>query len=362
MAAFGRMKNSFEAEVHAVITNLVLCSGCERHFRLREPRCPFCGAPADSAQARPRPALLPAGASRSRRHAAALLAGGMVACSSDFTTTAKIGDTDGGGLGAGGSGTGERSAGGGTSTGGRAMGGGTSTGGQVINGTGGTAAGGTGTGGVSGSGSGGIATGGALNTGGIGGGQTCAGATNPTGLLCRTNQECSAAGNYIGCYLSAPPRGCGNPTFQPQQCTADANCGDGGVCQTTTCGGHLCAFCSPSTCSGASKCVSGSCVAKRCDEAGAAPCPTGFVCNPNDPTASSTGCIPVHCTSASDCDPGYDCVTSAPGKGCVHRPCTADGDCACGYCVNTFCEATLGFCYQIIATPYGCVWPDEELV
>jgi hypothetical protein len=53
---------------------------------------------------------------------------------------------------------------------------------------------------------------------------------------------------------------------------------------------------------------------------------------------------------------------TAPGKGCVHRPCTVDTDCACGYCVNGFCEATAGFCYTIVALPYGCVWPDEELV
>jgi len=30
--------------------------------------------------------------------------------------------------------------------------------------------------------------------------------------------------------------------------------------------------------------------------------------------------------------------------------------------VNSRCEETLGFCYQIVAMPYGCVWPDEELV
>jgi hypothetical protein len=40
-----------------------------------------------------------------------------------------------------------------------------------------------------------------------------------------------------------------------------------------------------------------------------------------------------------------------------------DADCGgCGYCVVGRCEATLGICYQQIATPYGCVWPDEELV
>ena len=278
----------------------------------------------------------------------------MVACSGNFTSTARTTDTDGGGLGGGGSGSGGRSAGGMTSTGGR-----------VINGTGATAAGGLGAGGVSGSGSGGVA----MGSGGVGGGRTCAGATNPTGTLCRTSQDCTAAGTggftggFWSCYMSVPARGCGNPTFLPQECTVDANCADAGVCQTITCGGHVCAApCGPGLCIGTDSCVNGVCTPRRCDAAGAAPCDPGFVCNPTDPTASALGCVPEHCTSGADCEAGYDCSPSAPGTGCVHRPCTVDAECACGYCVNAYCEATLGFCYQIIAMPYGCVWPDEELV
>jgi hypothetical protein len=93
-----------------MISTLVLCSACLRHFRQRDAACPFCGAPSSLARARPRPVPLAPGASRSRRHAAgaALLAGGtMVACAGDFTTTAKTGPGDGG-LGDGGSGTGGR--------------------------------------------------------------------------------------------------------------------------------------------------------------------------------------------------------------------------------------------------------------
>jgi hypothetical protein len=55
-------------------------------------------------------------------------------------------------------------------------------------------------------------------------------------------------------------------------------------------------------------------------------------------------------------------VESAPANGCVTRPCTTDGECDCGYCVNSACRPTLGFCYEMLAMPYGCVWPDEELV
>lgn len=346
-------------------STLLLCGGCSRHFRARDERCPFCGASSSHARARPRPAALQAGAARSRRHAArALIASSaMVACSADFTSTSRIGDKDGGG-GSGNAGTGGRSAGGGTNTGGR------------INGTGGrSTGGGLGPGGASGAGTGGFSTGGAIviGNGGIGGGQTCNGATNPAGTPCRTPQDCTAtgAGGVIGgfgpwyCYLTVPSRGCGNPNFQPQQCNwpPATNCPDGGICQTTDCGGHLCiAPCDPAVCNGTSACVNGLCEPKRCDEPGAAPCTAGFECNPADPTGSTLGCVPIHCTTASDCDPGYDCSASAQGKGCVHRPCTIDTDCNCGYCVNAFCEATLGFCYQIVATPYGCVWPDEELV
>lgn len=289
----------------------------------------------------------------------------MVACSADFTSTSQIGDKDGGNGGSGNAGTGGRSAGGGTSTGGR------------LNGTGGrSTGGGFGTGGVSGAGAGGFSTGGIIivGDGGFGGSHTCNGATNPTGTPCRTPQDCTAngAGGIIGgigpwyCNMTGPSRGCGNPTFLPQECNwppLATNCPDGGICQTTDCGGHICtAPCDPAVCNGTSACVNGLCTPKRCDEAGAAPCQAGFECKPTDPTASTLGCVPIHCTTASDCDPGYDCSAAATGKGCVHRPCTIDTECDCGYCVNAYCEATLGFCYQIVATPYGCVWPDEELV
>ena len=288
----------------------------------------------------------------------------MVACSGEFTSTAGTTDKDGGGgTGSGSSGTGGRSAGGGANTGGR------------LNGTGGRAGGGgLGPGGVAGANTGGFSTGGILGNGGIGGfagGRTCAGATNPAGTPCRTPGDCTGAVVPPGgfgpwyCYLSQPIRSCGNPNFQPQECNWGGltNCADGGICQTTDCGGHLCiAPCDPAVCNGTSACVNGVCTPKRCDEAGAAPCAADFECKPTDPTASTLGCVPIHCTTASDCDPGYDCSASATGKGCVHRPCTVDTDCDCGYCVNAYCEATLGFCYQIVATPYGCVWPDEELV
>jgi hypothetical protein len=95
---------------------------------------------------------------------------------------------------------------------------------------------------------------------------------------------------------------------------------------------------------------------------GAAACGPHEVCDVGAPGASATGCAPVHCTDADPCEENQDCVATQQGRGCVTRPCTTDSECDCGYCVNAQCQATLGFCYQIVATPYGCVWPDEELV
>jgi hypothetical protein len=123
------------------------------------------------------------------------------------------------------------------------------------------------------------------------------------------------------------------------------------------------AACTDGSCAETRSCIDGQCVLKRCDEPGAAPCAAGFECNPSASGASAQGCVQVHCSSGmAACADGYDCVATAPGDGCVHRACSTDADCECGYCVNAHCEPTLGFCYEIVAMPYGCVWPDEELV
>jgi hypothetical protein len=110
------------------------------------------------------------------------------------------------------------------------------------------------------------------------------------------------------------------------------------------------------------QCVAGKCVPKACDLPGGTVCGKGFECKPGDANAGPGGCVVAHCDSANPCLDGYDCTTTGPGNGCVQRTCMADPDCSCGYCVNGRCEATLGFCYTFIAMPYGCVWPDEELV
>jgi hypothetical protein len=194
-----------------------------------------------------------------------------------------------------------------------------------------------------------------------GGGVACEGATEPaTGTLCRQTADCTGAQM---CVLQQPTGGCGNPTFLPQLCQVDADCPNSGACLTDMCGGHTCApACDSSVCTGTDECIDNRCTPKVCDQPGAATCPAGTECAPTSPTASPMGCAAVHCSSGAACPANFDCVATAPGNGCVPRTCSADLECDCGYCVNTRCAATRGFCYEIVAMPYGCVWPYEEVV
>jgi len=268
-----------------MISTLVLCSGCWRHFRSRDDACPFCGAAASKTVARAAVPLSP-NASRSRRYAAraVILAASVSAgCSSD--------DSGGNGF----------------------------------------------------------------------GGKACEGSQNPTGYtLCESNASCTSPET---CYGTIPTNtGC-RPNIQPQQCgNGIMNCQPGFVCSPGICGSNTCVpACDPASCTGTSMCSNGLCVPKTCDMPGAAPCEPHTQCTPGAQGASA-GCVPVHCSDTDPCEKNQDCVATAQGRGCVTRQCSTDATCDCGYCVNSQCQSTLGVCYQVIATPYGCVWPDEELV
>lgn len=303
---------------------LVLCSACTRHFRFHEANCPFCGACVAN---QPPAALVPSGASRSRRYAASAA---LLASTATFSCggSGNASDTQG-------------------------------AGGSVMTET---------TGGSGGS----VNSAGSAQTGGTS--QLAEGRACPdyedTGN-CRISADCADMPSQFGMpfYCAMTPQtysGCGNPTFL-QMCPPDG-CGEGMVCvQYSTCGDSGCMpECTEATCSGESHCVDGQCVVKDCELDGAAPCPDGYECDP-DATSYSRHCVPPSCEDGNiECDPWKDCDASGSGadiNGCAVVSCTSDGDCGCGYCVNSRCEPTLGNCYeQQPAMPYGCVWPDEELV
>jgi hypothetical protein len=105
-------------------------------------------------------------------------------------------------------------------------------------------------------------------------------------------------------------------------------------------------------------------VQKPCELDGARACPDDYVC---DETATDypQHCVPVSCEEGYECQSFQVCGSGAPldAHACGSKTCTADADCGdCGYCVGEQCQPTLGTCYQNLAMPYGCVWPDEELI
>lgn len=351
--------------------NLVLCSSCHRHFRVRDAVCPFCGANAALAVApRPVPPVGP-GASRARRYAvsAAFLAGStLFACggeSSNDDGSANTAGTGGGqtqgttgGASSGGSksgqggASGEQGGDGGASAGAGALG--SATGGATQSSGGSTQS----TGGVS-------PTGGATTTGAAGAvatGRACEGYQDRDG--CRTADSCSGSPGEISavqCVLERPPRGCGNPSFLPR--CPEEGCGDGRVCVEQTCGSQCVVACTESSCAAGTECVEGRCQPMSCGET-QIPCPEGHQC---DFSATGPGdhCVAERCdTGDYECEPWQECAPRAgvDVHGCTPLECADDADCgACGYCVNQRCAPQLGICYQMIAMPYGCVWPDEEL-
>jgi hypothetical protein len=77
--------------------------------------------------------------------------------------------------------------------------------------------------------------------------------------------------------------------------------------------------------------------------------------------------VPVSCLDGYTCRSFELCDAGAPAEShhCRPRACVVDEDCGeCGYCVGALCAGQLGLCDLggMIALPYGCVWPDEELV
>lgn len=379
------------------MSTLVLCSSCTRHFRLHEPVCPFCGS-ALSNMPRAAAVSMPKGASRSLRYAAsaALLASSATfSCGGDQpaddpgqATNTAGGDTSDAGESS--SGKGAMQEGGvsgttgsaGTSGESQSSGGGVQAGGEG-NSSAGSSAETAGDGGsademgtsgsaqTAGDGGSGESASGAGGSGGgaVGTARACPG-FDETGN-CRTLDDCADMPMQFGLpfYCAMTPQtysGCGNPTFLLM--CPPGGCGDGMVCvQFTDCGDMQCvAECTDEGCNGENHCVDNQCVAKDCELDGAAPCPDDYTCDPQA-TRYARHCVPPLCDDGGvECDPWRACDPQSAGadaNGCVAAACSTDEDCGCGYCVNSRCEPTLGNCYeQQPAMPYGCVWPDEELV
>jgi hypothetical protein len=363
----------------AALARLVRCGACDRHFRLHESACPFCGSKARAAERRLAPGLA-AGASRSRRYAvsAAFLASATaLSCGSSTSSlddeSGESGDAgegaNGGTVSAGAGGTnaagtgGARGGSGGAGASGRA-------GSEATSGTAGTNESGTGglEAGASGSSQGGSNEGGssgqagaAAGTGGsagmlVTGDRACEGSTERSG--CRTTADCPPSTDPTYCTTNPPQTAC-RPIMP-----ACPVCPEGMYCQVqTSCIAVCVTQCTEETCNGANHCVNSVCTPRPCEEEGANPCPDGFVCDAAY-TASTTHCAPVSCQDGFECESWQVCTESSGDHDCAPAACATDADCgSCGYCVNAACSPNLGVCYtELPAMPYGCVWPDEELV
>jgi hypothetical protein len=109
------------------------------------------------------------------------------------------------------------------------------------------------------------------------------------------------------------------------------------------------------------------CATIRCDEPSGPECGADWSCTPGALNAQANGCAPTSCLAGWSCDPWRDCdaeAAAADPHGCLDRACTVDTDCGCGFCFNEVCVPDTPICRvpEIVATPYGCVWPDDEFV
>jgi hypothetical protein len=261
------------------------------------------------------------------------------------------------------SGSGGASAQGGTNQGGASGG----TAGRGGAGNGGTS-GGAGNGGTSGGTSGGAGNGG-VGGGALVPGRACPGfADGDPARVCHMPIDCPPRNGFTTHCVNRPSTSqC--PTVADavvQECGPTVPCAPDWECRSLPCNAHACfltAPCSDQNCHGDRRCVNGSCVPIPCDQPGGQKCPAGLACIPNAPPVEAW-CDIAKCTNGYACPPPLGCGLPYPDvHGCGGTTCDKDADCACGYCVNRACAPQLGVCdYQIMQMPYGCVWPDEELV
>jgi hypothetical protein len=185
---------------------------------------------------------------------------------------------------------------------------------------------------------------------------------------CRQESDCpppSAARHRVTCvWDSLIWDDCGRPrTGMLYEC--QPACENGELCMPDgICGHKRCRLpCPDVACESDMRCDASVCIPRGCEEDGGSACSDDQVCDPSWPY-STNHCVPVQCADGFECRVWQACGTSGGDlHGCVPLPCRADDDCACGYCVEGRCAPTLGLCFEeMIAMPYGCVWPDEEWV
>ncbi|MBN2194317.1 MAG: hypothetical protein JW751_15985 [Polyangiaceae bacterium] len=174
-------------------------------------------------------------------------------------------------------------------------------------------------------------------------------------VRCATHADCSpVTGAPIHlCALEPFTFECGGPA-PVRTCEVDADCTADAICVEDPCGSTFCVLgCPASPCPDTEDCIEKHCVARPCDGEGASPCPERHSCLPLDPGADARGCVPDPCGADAPCQEGWDCRSgvAADAHGCVHRACSVATDCDCGSCVNGYCEATPGFCFDYAPPP-----------
>jgi|GEM_PF-6750747 len=211
--------------------------------------------------------------------------------------------------------------------------------------------------GLGGTPAGGAAAGGAAGTAAGGAAGTAPGGYCPgidpdpatsTRTRCTTHADCPTLAVVTRCATEPFTFGCGGPA-PVRTCEVDEDCAAEAICEEDACGSTWCVRgCPDLPCADTETCIEKRCVERPCDAEGAATCPDRHSCRPEDPGADARGCVPDACAAGAPCPEGWDCAPGAAADvyGCVHRTCSAASDCDCGSCVNGFCEASPGFCFE----------------
>lgn len=141
----------------------------------------------------------------------------------------------------------------------------------------------------------------------------CGGGACPAG--CRSASDCSGGQE---CVAPGASPGCG--VCRPSDCTTDAQCASGQVCDQAPC-----------VCTGSGRACIPACKS-------AADCGEGQSCT------ATHHCVPTPCSGASQCPMYFACVFTPGGGQCTRRTCASDAECGGGWCVDGACWGALGSC------------------